>query len=486
MAILQKTLPEKDLGNFKHVGFSTLQSIVKDDPSDKIDVEIGDIKSAEDFLPQAKIRRWDNEVNASFRIKDDELLAATGEVVDGKIKFVGEKKEAHIYELEPNAQMQDGGLEFEIILKEKPATNKIEFTIETKGLDFFYQPEISDEEAQIDLDRAKKFVKEMKGKHPDEWLDALPTTLEQAKRRKRPINVVGSYAVYHKNKTGDYSQMYGKNYKSGKAFHIYRPRIEDAEGSWVWGELNVDVKNKLLTVTIPQQFLDNAVYPVVVDPTFGYTNAGESWEEIANLITGVKATGASGTLNSITGYIFMAGSPWEIRLGIYRESDDSLVDTCPAKVAGDSGWELEDEPSWHTADVESGATISAVDYLVCCWGEGLGTPLHYDTGSSGDGASDSETYASSFPDPANFTSDDKLYSIYCTYTASASSSIKKISGVAQASIGKVSGVAEGSIGKVAGVSNQRLISILNSSIIISWIPHGKLRTTGNKNGGITA
>ena len=31
-------------------------------------------------------------------------------------------------------------MEFEVILKEKPATNKVEFTLNTKGLDFFYQP----------------------------------------------------------------------------------------------------------------------------------------------------------------------------------------------------------------------------------------------------------------------------------------------------------------------------------------------------------
>ena len=33
----------------------------------------------------------------------------------------------------------------------------------------------------------------------------------------------------------------GKNYKTGKAFHIYRPLITDGAGKTVWGELNIDL-----------------------------------------------------------------------------------------------------------------------------------------------------------------------------------------------------------------------------------------------------
>jgi len=37
----------------------------KDDPKDKISVEIGDSKQ-KDFYPQLKVMRWDNEVNFWF------------------------------------------------------------------------------------------------------------------------------------------------------------------------------------------------------------------------------------------------------------------------------------------------------------------------------------------------------------------------------------------------------------------------------------
>ena len=43
----------------------------KDDPKDKIEVELGDSKDSTKFHPQVKLMRWDNEVNASFRLKDE-------------------------------------------------------------------------------------------------------------------------------------------------------------------------------------------------------------------------------------------------------------------------------------------------------------------------------------------------------------------------------------------------------------------------------
>ena len=43
----------------------------KDDPKDRIEVEIGDSKQP-DFYPQFKVMRWDNECNFSARLVHDE------------------------------------------------------------------------------------------------------------------------------------------------------------------------------------------------------------------------------------------------------------------------------------------------------------------------------------------------------------------------------------------------------------------------------
>ena len=101
--------------------------------------------------------------------------------------------------------------------------------------------------------------------------------------------------MYHKNKTGDYTALGGKNYKTGKAFHIYRPKITDKNGRWIWGELHIDEKKGELSVTVNQSFLDNAVYPVTVDPTFGDTSCGATaYNDITDVTVGSWFTSTGG------------------------------------------------------------------------------------------------------------------------------------------------------------------------------------------------
>jgi hypothetical protein len=114
--------------------------------------------------------------------------------------------------------------EYDCILEREPDTNVITLLIEgAEHYDFFKQPD---------------FVK-------DPFLK-------------------GSYAVYKKN------TLIGEG--TGKLCHIHRPLIIDALGRRVWGELAV-VGNEL-RITIPEQWLAIAKYPVVVDPVVGTTTIG--------------------------------------------------------------------------------------------------------------------------------------------------------------------------------------------------------------------
>jgi hypothetical protein len=153
-----------------------------------------------------KISHWDNEVEFTIEFKDKvKKHLVTNEIADG-----------------------EGGYEYDVVLEEKPNKNTFDFDITSKELNFFYQPALTQQE----IDEGAQ----------------------------RPENVIGSYAVYHKTKTGH--RIGDKNYMAGKAFHIYRPKIIDANGAWVWGDL--DIQGNKLTVTVPQQFLDDAVYPVTI------------------------------------------------------------------------------------------------------------------------------------------------------------------------------------------------------------------------------
>ena len=244
---------------------NTLSRTVKDNRADRIEVEIGDSKQL-DFKPQFKIKRWDNEVNFSMRAIEE--AGATMVEEDGKVKYKGRNVEVHQYE-KPDAS-EDGGYEFEWVLNKKPESNVLRTTIQHKGLDFFYQPALTAEE------------------------------IEQGASRDE--NVVGSYAVYHKTKKDNI--VGGIEYKTGKAFHIYRPHAVDTNGIKVWCEL--DIKEGELTVTVPEDFLNKASYPVVVDPTFGYTSVGGSslqllyntYPRTYHIGTHLSAS-ANGTLDSL-------------------------------------------------------------------------------------------------------------------------------------------------------------------------------------------
>lgn len=234
------------------------------------EVEIGDAKQA-DFYPQVKVKSWDNECNLSVRLAED-IKDATHSEKDGKVEWISAGGlKASIYELTTYSGCENGAIEFDLTLDKKPVSNVITYTIQTKEFDFFYQPELTDEEKYTTISGVKK------------------------QTRFRDNNVVGSYAVYHKTKKNN-------EYKTGKAFHIFRPWAEDATGKRVWCELNIDEQAGLLTITVSQKFLDTAVYPVLIDPTIGNTTAGSSWVDTSSSgdthVAGILLDPTDGTGNT--------------------------------------------------------------------------------------------------------------------------------------------------------------------------------------------
>lgn len=396
----------------KKLNSTTFLQRVKDDPADQIEVEVGDSKQP-DFKPQFKLMRWENEVNFSLRAREHAqgVLETDGEMV----KYVTPDYEVHQYD-KPEAG-EDGGFEFEWVLPSKPDSNVLEATIQTKGLDFFYQPALTPEEI--------------------------------AEGANRPENVVGSYAVYHKTKKNN--RVGGKHYKTGKAFHIYRPKAVDANGVEVWCDLLI--KDDLLTVTVPQDFLDSAVYPVKVDPTFGYTSIGGS--TLTSFYDGhtgvcVFSMPEDGTVTSVSAY--MDGtSGAKITAVIYstqaagygRINDNSSEATVDNSSA-----------SWQTASWASGNPVltSGVSYNIGMGADSTNNGVaYYDAGAVDQGAIDTSAYPPVDPFVEAFDYNNQ-FSIYATYTASGgSSTIKTVNGVAIASVKTVNGVAIASVKSINGV-----------------------------------
>jgi len=541
------------LNKIQQLNTTTYKITPKDDPKDRIEVIIGDDKE-QDFKPQVKLMRWDNEANFSVRLIDDDTKTPKIKVENGKIKYIKSDREVHFYQTKQNKerrsgqalklkdnydvkikenkgvhrliidevpvmydskleieQMEEGArlafgdvligglgfgiiqkillenpkvksittieisqevidlikkenpelfnekhkvirddfysfcqktdlkfdyvygdiwssvpniddwnkfeentelvkkeggiidcwgkekafepleerdvFEFDVTLKEKPKTNKIVFNLETKGLKFSYQSELTEEEKK--------------------------TTF-------RPENVMGSYAVYHESKQGDYSQIGGKNYQAGKAFHIYRPRIKDSVGNEVWGKLNIDEKKGILSVEIPQEFLDNAVYPVrqAAGLNFGYdTQGGGFYTTSGNSIIGSLFTGAAGTGVSISAYLDIRNTDDSFKYNVYLHSDLSQVSN--AQTAEYTG---QDGAAWYTRDFgATKPTFEAVDYVIVYWADVTDARYHSLYFYCDAGAVNQHHYQAlaygTWPDPfvALHNVNNYKFSIYATY-----------------------------------------------------------------------
>jgi hypothetical protein len=226
------------------------------------------------------------------------------------------------------------GLEFEVVLAKKPHTNQIKLTAnQSKNVTAYYQAEMSFEEmVKVKVDR--------------------------------PLDVMRSLAVYHVDKRHN-------QYKTGKITHIYRPVAWDNTGLKVWcdfEELNdlhegqeYDLSNGL-TVNVPQEFLDQAQYPVTVDPTFGYTTAGGTVDNTANEIKGQNVTGVHGTVVDVQVYSGATASD-ACKAAFFTDSSGlgSFLVGSTELTPGSTG------AQWLTFTGFASQTINAVSYDLCFW-----------------------------------------------------------------------------------------------------------------------
>jgi hypothetical protein len=293
----------------------------------------------------------------------------------------------------------EGGVEFDTILYEKPETNSIDYPIETKGLTFYYQPPLNQENQKEGITCTETTCYDKDGK---------VTSF-------RPESVVGSYAVYHESKQGDFSKSGGQNYKTGKAFHVYRPKVTDASGKETWGTLNIDDQNRTLTVTVDQDWLNTATYPVTIDPIFGYDGGPSSMTDFYELIAGsIFDMPENGTVSSVSFAKTGPGGNTAYKAGIYLHSDLSFI--AGSNETADDGFDWQELNLTTTPSLVSGTT-----YLLVAWNKNnVGRHyFSYDTGSANQGHEKSQAWGS-FPDHlVSPTHNSNKYCIYATYTASA-------------------------------------------------------------------
>lgn len=384
----------------------------KGEPKDEIKTTIGDANSQE-FTPDIELKRW-NEV--SFKLKPkgltsvatkDKSLSFEGE----KVKFKTPKMDFEMYDV-PATTNDNGSYKYIWYLNEKPATNIVEFVIESSGLDFFYQPPLTEE---YQNGYSEKFQKEIVVS------ETQVKDLDGNILIERPENVVGSYAVYHSTK-GGMNDKNGKDYKTGKAFHIYRPHIIDANGSETWGILHIE--NGIYSVEIPQEFLDKAVYPIKSNDTFGWGTVGGTYWKISYSMASLFQSAGGGSVTSISTWLTLSATK-SCRFGIYDNgtgSADVSVDliangTTDSTSLGARTAELT------TLNLTSSATINESTYyrLAAYDGNDSSGGYYYDTASGS-----IYVQTGDLPSPSNFVQYSSVrMSIYATYTLATSGTITR-------------------------------------------------------------
>ena len=302
----------------------------------RYETEIGDVLQA-DFLPQIKVKRWGNEGNLSLRFFDAKPQTK-GTVTASGNAISWEKGGYKVRFYDKGGFDEDGGLEFEIELAQKPPANSIAFTIQTKNLAFYYQGPLTEKEVAAGM--------------------------------TRPDNVVGSYAVYHVSKRDN-------EYETGKAFHIYRPWAQDAKGVRVWCDFLIDTQAGTATLTVPQAFLDSAVYPVVIDPTFGYTTVGASGLEAglsyATRATAITAT--AGDLVDIRVYVSAVnGGSCNTKTALYANSSGA-----PGSLVSSVGSVTASAGAWNICTVTGTATAGAAWFAASTDTNGVTIAIAYDS-----------------------------------------------------------------------------------------------------------
>ena len=416
MADIPTNLP-KEISDKYTIKNDAFVNVAKDNPKDLVVAEIGDTKDLTKFQPQMKICRWgdtpdDNECNVSIRLVHDEKTPVVSTDKE-KIVWSGDKIDCNFYDLTED----EGGYEFEVILKEKPKTNIIEFTLQDKDVDYFYQPELTPEEI--------------------------------AQGASRPDNVVGSYAVYAKTPKTNWTG--GKEYGCSKVGHIFRPKIIDSAGTEVWGGLNI--ASGILSITVPQDFLDKAVYPVIVDPTIGFLKIGGSGVIIANgnadQCTRLGYGGAlntpagSGTVSSFSAALALSGAGNEtVGISTFLNTENTATDSHAEVAMVDADKNITSTTaSWFTFTAASEAMSSAA-YVLSIVGNhndisgALNIYVNYDSTLPGNvtftnynelfqGAGGDTDYTNSQEDPWTETDavGTSFYSLYVTYTPTAGQSV---------------------------------------------------------------
>lgn len=356
--------------------------------TENIKAVVGGINT-EYFAPSANfsLKFASGEEEKFFNICDDpDQIQTVGLAED----FDGSKLSIRDGDIESTFTLGDTSLKIERVFYTKPTVAPKYKLAFSPGVQFFYQPELTQEAI--------------------------------AEGCVRPDNVVGSYAVYC-DKQGHYKDKNGNtlaNYGCGKIGHLYAPYWTDAAGVKIKGTQEIQ-GNTLAFVLPPQEWIDAAILPITLDPDIGYSTIGASKGANAayTYACGPFSAGSSGTADTVSAYVDITSNGTDIRLGYYDAKTGPLADN----LIGQSNLQTLDTYDYNgtngalqvslTGGVRT--IVSGDDYFTAFLRASGTMSVYYDTISA------NRYYGSSsgddFVDPFTYTSSSsRQYSVWVDYT----------------------------------------------------------------------
>jgi len=242
------------------------------------------------------ISKWNDEVEMFIELPQ---VVNYEDLGDGKIRIYHGQTEGIFY------MKDDNTFEWEIVTNRAPNFDCITFPMQSKNLNFYYQPPMN-ERGYTNFTICNSTYCNPNGNIYE--MDS---------------NIVGSYAVYHNSKRDN-------EYKTGKAFHIDRPFVNHSQGS-NWLSLNI-TENSFGICGFDD--LPNGARDLVIDPTFGYLTCGSTGLVAGDSISYANFTAtASGTVDSMTSCTASYESPTAYH-GIYDSTGTEPGDLIEEETTG--------------------------------------------------------------------------------------------------------------------------------------------------------
>lgn len=283
-----------------------------------------------------------------------------------------------------------GQLEYDIVLHERPRSNVFRWPMEAHpGLMFEFQPKL--------------------------------TPWEVRRGNRRPFNVVGSYSVYFNKRDNQY--------KTGKFCHVYRPCGTDANGRIAWGILRI--RDGEMVIRWPKTWLANARYPIILDPSLGYSTLGASTDNTDDYSLMIDITAsANGDANPGTGFYGCSCDSGTQTVYQATYTGGGASPSGKSLLAASSALTATTTMAFRSSSVTLTGITNGTHYWVGAWSNHAGVNSAYDAGSATghywltSAGSPPSTYPSTLDNGAF----NNRLSAYVDYTASGGSAFIKLQG----------------------------------------------------------